>query len=946
MATIEELKVKISADVASAAQALDSMKTKLSSLGTSADKASSKITNAFNKIAKSSNSGANSIASMSKGALLGLTTLGSFVGGALSGIFQGAMQAIGNSIGDAVQRVDTLNNFPRVMQNMGISAETAQKSIDYLQVKLQGLPTTLDDAATAVQRFTAANGNLEASTKMFESVNNMLLASGQSTEKQAAALEQLSQAYTKGKPEMQDWKTLLQTIPGQLNQVAQAMNYADSSALYNALQKGDVSMNDFMKTVVRLNKEGVNGFASFEEQAAGATNGIQTSITNLKTAFVRGWAEILNAIGQTNIANFFKGVASAVGTATNYIIAFIRIVMTAINAIRALFGQPAAALKNTKSSADSAASSMAGVGAAADGATKSVDGTGKAAKKLAKQLAGFDEMNILKEEDNSSSGGSSGGGAGGADLSGIDFGGLDDLGGGVDKIQEAYDKLMGIFGQLDLSKWEGALLNFRDGATKAFEIIKRVGISAWDDLFLPLAKYTAENTIPGYIDAIGKALQKLNPDTWGAGASGFFSGYETYLEGIQDIWLSVNTAISGFITAIGNIVVPPALSIIGAALEGIGQFFKGIADGISEVWKTYLEPFIDWLNEQMQPIIEHIQSVMDQIRECEPLMEAIRAAGEALGVVLGAVFATIGAAIALVVAGAVWLVDAIINVGTWFGNVILGIIDWFKTLQQWVKDVFTAIDNFIRPIVEGIGSFFGAIFGKIGEIFAKLGEIAVVIWSLIWNQLNKILSPVVQFFQNIWNKVTGIFKGIGTWFGNVFAQAFNKIKAAFATVGSFFQGIWNTITGIFTKIGTTIGNAVSGAFKAVVNTVIGFVEGFINTPVRAINSLIDVINAVPGVNVGKLNELRLPRMAKGGVIDRATLAIVGERGREAVMPLENNTGWIDELAQRIASNGGVGGQNSEPIHITVNLGDETLVDKVIEGANDRSFLNNRLVFNI
>ena len=945
MATIEELKVKISADVASAKQALDQASGKLKSLGSAADSTASKVSTAFNKIAKSSRAGSNSIMSLSKGALLGLTTLGSFVGGALSGIFQGAMSAIGDSIGEAVKRTDTLNNFPRVMENMGISTETAQKSIDYLQVKLQGLPTTLDDAATAVQRFTAANGNLEASTKMFESVNNMLLASGQSTEKQAAALEQLSQAYAKGKPEMQDWKTLVQTIPGQLKQVALAMGYADSSALYDAMQDGKVSMNDFMKTVVELNNTGKNGFSSFAEQAEASTNGIQTSITNMKTAIVRGWTEILNAIGQSNIAGFFKGIANAISTATNYIIAFIRVVMTAINAIRALFGQSPAGLKKTADGAKSAASSMAGVGSAADNATKSVDGTGKAAKKLAQQLAGFDEMNVLKEQDNSSSGGSgSGGGAGAADLSGMNID-LGDLSGTTDKIQAAYDKLMGIFGNLDLSKWSGALLNFRDGATNAFEIIKNAGISAWDNLFLPLAKYTAENTIPGYIDAIGKALQKLNPDTFGTGFDSLFSGYETYAEGIQDVWLSVNSAVAGFVTAMGNIVVPPALSIIGTVLEGIGQFLKGIADGISEVWTTYLEPFIDWLNEQMQPIIEHIQSVMDQIRECEPLMEAIRAAGEAVGVVLGAVFATIGAAIALVVAGAVWLVDAIINVGTWVGNVILGIIDWFKSVKQWAEDVFTAIDDFVRPIIQGIGDFFGQIFGKIGEIFAKIGEIATVIWTLIWNQLNKILSPVISFFQNIWNKITGIFKGIGTFFGNAFTQAFNKIKAAFSTIGSFFQGIWNTITGIFTKVGTTIGNAVSGAFKAVVNTVIGFVENFINVPVRAINSLIDVINAVPGVNVGKLTELRLPRMAKGGIIDRATLAVVGESGREAVMPLENNTGWIDQLAQRIADNGGVN-QNDEPIHITVNLGDETLVDKVIEGANDRSFLNNRLVFNI
>lgn len=212
------------------------------------------------------------------------------------------MSALNNSLDGAIKRVDTLNNFPRVMNNLGIATEDATEAVNELSDGLLGLPTTLNDGVSAVQRFTSQNNDVKKSTKIFLALNNAILAGGASTEVQASAMEQLSQAYAKGKPDAMEWRSMLTAMPAQLKQVAKAMGYTSTAVggdLYNAIQKGKVSMDDFMDTIIRLDKEGVGEFASFAEQAKSSTGGIATSITNVKTAITRGLANSIEALNRS-----------------------------------------------------------------------------------------------------------------------------------------------------------------------------------------------------------------------------------------------------------------------------------------------------------------------------------------------------------------------------------------------------------------------------------------------------------------------------------------------------------------------------------------------------------------------------------------------------------------------------------------------------------------------
>ena len=222
------------------------------------------------------------------------------IAGVASAAFSKVTSVISNSMGDAVKRFDTLNNFPRVMKNLGINSDEAKKAIDKVSEKLIGLPTTVDEAALSIQRLASVNNNVGKSTDYFLALNNAILAGGASAQLQSSAIEQLSQAYSKGRMDMMEWRTIQMAMPAQLNQIAKAMG-TTTDALGEGLRNGTISMEDFMATINRLNTEGVDGFENFETQARNATGGIETSMKVAQAAITRGLTSIMNAIGGAEI---------------------------------------------------------------------------------------------------------------------------------------------------------------------------------------------------------------------------------------------------------------------------------------------------------------------------------------------------------------------------------------------------------------------------------------------------------------------------------------------------------------------------------------------------------------------------------------------------------------------------------------------------------------------
>ena len=228
------------------------------------------------------------------------------------------MNLISSSTGDAIERLDQLNAFPKVMKSLGVSTKDSEKAVKRLSEKLKGLPTTLNQGTTAVSRFVSKNGDVKKSTDMFLALNNAIIAGNAPMENQKAALEQMTQAYSKGKPDLMEWRSLMTAMPGQLKQVAKAMGKVNTDDLYDALKSGEISMDDFMNKIIELNEKGGEGFESFEKQARNATGGIQTAMTNMRTAVSRGVANIIDSIDKGlkkgGIENGVAGVVSKIGT--------------------------------------------------------------------------------------------------------------------------------------------------------------------------------------------------------------------------------------------------------------------------------------------------------------------------------------------------------------------------------------------------------------------------------------------------------------------------------------------------------------------------------------------------------------------------------------------------------------------------------------------------------
>lgn len=231
-----------------------------------------------------------------------------------------ALDTMKSHVGSAVSRYDQLNNFPKVMNNLGIATKDTKAAMKDLDKGISGLPTTMDTATAGVTRFVSKNNDIKKSTKYFLAMNNAITAGGMSTQVQSAAVEQLSQAYSKGKMDMQEWRSIQTAMPAQLNQVAKAMGMS-TDALGEGLRNGTISMDEFMDTMVKLNEEGVDGLASFEDQAKSATGGIQTAFTNLGTGVTKGIATCIGAIDKMLQKNNLPTIAEAANKAKEKIVA-------------------------------------------------------------------------------------------------------------------------------------------------------------------------------------------------------------------------------------------------------------------------------------------------------------------------------------------------------------------------------------------------------------------------------------------------------------------------------------------------------------------------------------------------------------------------------------------------------------------------------------------------
>lgn len=702
------------------------------------------------KKAKNSLSNFASSAGKLEGSLTKIAAIGATVGTVIGSVVSRAFSSLSGAMDGAVSRLDTLNNFPRVMSNLAIGTEQSQKVIDLLSDKLIGLPTTLDTAALAVQRFTAANGDIEASTAIYLALNDALLAGGTSAEAQAGAMEQLAQAYGKGKPDAMEWRKMLETMPAQLKQVATSLGYTSTAIggdLQTALTNGTLSMNEFMAEFVKLDKEGLAGFQSFRDQAFNSSNGVQTALVNLKNAFVRMFADIMNAIGQSNIAGFFNNLRDRIVNVTKYVVAFTKVMAQAFAYVRALFGMFGGVKKNAEGTASAISSAGAGIGGVADGAKDTAGGlkdANKQAKKLAQQLAGFDEMTVLKEPDTSSSSGSGGGGGGVADMgdvSGIDTSVFDNISGSVDEMVEKI-----------AAKLEWLRPIFEKVFTAAFNAVQHI-----KEALAQVDWHTFAEIVGNVITFIIGLIEGMVV-TW----INFYNKIAPILKKVTD-WLAKHAV------AIGKVVA--VLGILKTALKVLSPLIKGIKTAFA-VWTTAKDIIgglitklggLSNIFETLKLAFTHpFESLQGVVLKAKDLVTGFFA------VVKAHPFVAIAAAIAALALANEDFRNAL---GNLLNAVLTPLSKLLGTIQDVLGTLFSTLGTILNAVLEPIIGVINIIAEVLAIVFDVLGEIIglgleIVLQPIV--MILQILQPLLELIGNIIKAILAPIEALVGWLGGLF----------------------------------------------------------------------------------------------------------------------------------------------------------------------------------
>ncbi|HGQ3344647.1 TPA: hypothetical protein ACLY1I_001150 [Streptococcus pneumoniae] len=240
-------------------------------------------------------------------------------------------------------------------------------------------------------------------------------------------------------------------------------------------------------------------------------------------------------------------------------------------------------------------------------------------------------------------------------------------------------------------------------------------------------------------------------------------------------------------------------------------------------------------------------------------------------------------------------------IGEFFSGLWTKLQEIFEPIGQWFGEKFQQAWDAIVNVFTPIGSWFGQRWADVTSALANIGAWFTDMFQKAWTGLTNIFSKLGSWFGERWNDVTSVLANVSSWFGNMFTSAYNAVKNAFSSIGGFFSGVWSTVQSIFVNAGQKVGSAVGGAFRSAVNAVLGTIENVVNGFIGMINGVLGVVRNLPGLGwVGSVSTVSLPRLARGGIVDSPTIAMIGEAGKEAVVPLEN-TGFIQTLGRVVSS---------------------------------------------
>ena len=237
-----------------------------------------------------------------------------------------------------------------------------------------------------------------------------------------------------------------------------------------------------------------------------------------------------------------------------------------------------------------------------------------------------------------------------------------------------------------------------------------------------------------------------------------------------------------------------------------------------------------------------------------------------------------------------------------------------KAIAKYFSEAWKSIQKAWSSVTQ----YFRGIWSGITKIYANVKSWFADRFRQAWNGVKSAWNGASSFFRGIWSSVTKVFGNVGGWFRSKFNSAWSSIKSVFSGWGSFFGGLWTKIKSKFSSIGSSLGKAMGNSVKSAMNKVLSTIESAINKGIGLINSAIRLANKLPGINVGTVNKIALPRLEKGGVLKRGQIGLLEGTGAEAVVPLEKNHEWISRVAEDLFNLQAMQPQNDTRIFALLN----------------------------
>lgn len=399
-----------------------------------------------------------------------------------------------------------------------------------------------------------------------------------------------------------------------------------------------------------------------------------------------------------------------------------------------------------------------------------------------------------------------------------------------------------------------------ESSTKAISGFVSVFVKGWNNHIQPVIKKIGQ----GFSDTIGKHISPL-------------------IQKILDMVASfqeMSQVINAYLAPVISFIVDLLIRILAPAIEYIVEVFRVLFNVAADI----LGGVADFLKGVFDIITGILTGDMSKI------FDGFTETGDAIMSILSTILTGL---LDLTVAVLKFIWDTVVAI---FQGIWDGIVAIFTPIGEWFAGVFQDAWDGIVAIFTDLATWFGDRWAEVTTALSNIGTWFTDMFQKAWNGLTGIFANIGTWFGERWNDVTTALANVATWFGSIFTSAYNAVVNAFSSIGSFFSGVWSTVKSIFVNAGQAVGSAVGGAFRSAVNAVLGTIENVVNGFVGMINGVIGMINKIPGVSLGSIGYVSLPRLARGGIVDSPTVAMIGEAGKEVVMPLEN-TGFLQTMGR-------------------------------------------------